>query len=301
MGWVLWRSPSPGCAELVWAVGALPGIILLIPGIYVMYHFCLAPMIGILAFMVSLLLGLLIPQLDLFSRARPWRLTIGAAVICAALLIAGSLTARATPDRPRPNAVAYLLDADAGEATWFSGGTEQDSWTRQFFTSEPELVGVGSLFPIPRRSGFPVKRGEAPTVALEPPQVEVIDDRTAGGVRTLRLQAASPRGAPVLELDVQPYGAVRAATVEGKRLEAVASTRDLWSLTYYALPENGIEVVLELDPAQEIALQVSDQTWELTPEVLASLGAPIQPRTPAMMPMPNFDYGTVVVRTLNLN
>ena len=249
----------------------------------------------------SLLLGLLIPHLDLLTRAHPWRLSVIAGILCVVLLIAGSLTARFTPDRPRPNAVAYMLDADSGAATWFSGGTQQDAWTGQFFTAEPEFGSVGKLFPLAQRSGFPIMRGDAPEIALEAPEVNLLDDRTAGGVRSLHLNLRSPRGAPVLLLDVEPYGAVQAAILAGQRLETVESTRSLWSLTYYALPVEGLDVVLELDPSQPITLQVSDQTWELTPEVLEGLSTTFQPRTDAMMPMPNFDYGTVVVRTVRVD
>ena len=53
--------------------------------------------------------------------------------------------------------------------------------------------------------------------------------------------------------------------------------------------------------SQDIELQVSDQTWDLVPEVLDGLGAAFQPRSSAMMPMPNFDYGTVVVKTLRID
>jgi hypothetical protein len=84
-------------------------------------------------------------------------------------------------------------------------------------------------------------------------------------------------------------------------MEAVESRRSLWSLTYYAVPAEGLDVVLELDPSQPVTLQVSDQTWDLVPEVLAGLDTAFQPRTEAMMPMPNFDYGTVVVRTVGVD
>jgi hypothetical protein len=298
MVWILWRDPPEGWAQIVWTLGALPGLVLMIPGLYVMFQFALSPMIGILSFMVSLLLGLLIPQIDALTRSHRWRLPAIAGAACVAFLVAGSLTAGFTPARPRPNAVAYLLDADRGAATWFSAGTQQDEWTAQFFETAPQFAGVGKLFPIARRSGFPVMRGDAPAVALEAPQVELGDDRTSNGVRTVQLNVRSPRGAPVLLLDIEPYAAVRAVTVEGDRMESVESTRDLWSLTYYALPPEGIDVLLELDPVQPVTIQASDQTWEPTPEVLASLSAGYQPRTDEMMPMPNFDYGTVVARTL---
>jgi hypothetical protein len=304
MGWVLWgtvRNRNASQTEIVLTVGTLPGVILYAPSIYVMFHFALAPMIGIMAFMVALPLGLLIPQLDLLTRTRHWRLSGVALAICVAFLITGSFTAKFNAEQPRPNAVAYLLESDSGKATWFSGGPIQDSWTKQFFSTEPERGALGDLFPIAQRSGFPIMQGEAPSVALEAPKVEILDDQTAGSVRTLQLSLSSPRGAPVIMLDVEPYAAVQAIIFDGKRIEATESERDLWSLTYYAVPTNGFEITLELDSSQEISIQVSDQTWELVPEVLNNLGTAIQPRSEDMMPMPNFDYGTVVVKILRID
>ncbi|MBC8506633.1 MAG: M28 family peptidase [Anaerolineales bacterium] len=298
LGWVLWKKPST--SEVVFMLGALPGLIILAPSIYVMFHFALAPMIGILAFMVSLLLGLLIPQIALLTQNYRWRLSGISLAICVGFLVIGSLTAGFDVDNPRPNAVAYLLDSDSGQATWFSAGFVQDEWTRQFYTTEPELEAVGNLFPIAKSSGFPVMRGEASFVDLPAPEVEILDDQISGDMRTLKLILRSPRGAEVMLFDVEPYQAVRAATIADKRIEAPPSERHLWSLTYYAVPSEGIQITLELDPALTVQLQVSDQTWDLTADVLDSLGSEYQPRPADMMPMPNFDYGTVVVKTLTL-
>ncbi len=304
IGWVLWgkaRNRNASQAEIVLTVGALPGVILYAPSIYVMFHFALAPMIGIMAFMVALPLGLLIPQLDLLTRTRQWRLSGVAGLICAVFLITGSLTAGFDTDHPRPNAVAYILDADSWQAAWFSGGPIQDDWTNQFFSTEPERGTVGELFPITQRSGFPIMQGEAPKIALEAPQVDVLSDQIAGGVRILQLHLSSPRGASIIMLDVEPYVAVQAVIFNGKRIESIEFEINAWNLTYYAVPQEGFEITLELDPLQAINLQISDQTWELAPEVLDQLGLVIQPRPKDMMPMPNFDYGTVVVTTLNFD
>ena len=197
--------------------------------------------------------------------------------------------------------VAYLLNTDSGDAVWFSGGTQQDSWTEQFFSSEPKHGAVGDLFPIAKRSRFPVMWGEPSSASLEAPKVEVLDDQTAGGARTLELNLSSPRGAPVLMLDVEPYGAVRAVILGGKRIEAVESTRKLWSLTTYAMPAEGLKIALDINPSQAVNLQVSDQTGILVPDVVDGLGKVIRPRAEDMMPMPNFDYGTVVVQTLRID
>jgi len=303
-GWVLMRGEygrNTSKSVLILTVGALPGIILFVPSIYVMFHFALATLIGLLAFMVALLLGLLIPQIDLLTQNNSWRLSGVALVICLVFLIVGSLTASFSHEHPRPNGVAYLLNTDSGNATWFSGGTQQDDWTRQFFSGKPEIGVVGELFPITKSSGFPIMRGEAPHIALKAPQIEILSDQISGDKRTLGLNLSSPRGAQVILFDVEPYDAVQAVTIDGKRIETIESERNLWSLTFYAVPETGFQITLELNSYQNINLQISDQTWELVPEILDNLGTEIQPRPEDMMQMPNFDFGTVVVKTLHLD
>ena len=104
-----------------------------------------------------------------------------------------------------------------------------------------------------------------------------------------------------MHLDAEPNEAVKSATVADTYLTPPSSERSLWSLTYYAVPPTGFEIILELDPSAEITLQLSDQTWDLTPEVLDSLSNDYQPRPADMMRMPNFDYGTVVVTTFRLS
>ena len=144
-------------------------------------------------------------------------------------------------------------------------------------------------------------QGKAPAIELEPPVMDVLDDQTSDGVRTLQLRSSSPKGAPIIMLDVEPYAAVQAVIIDGKRIENPESETNLWSLTYYAVPTDGFEITLEVDPSQVVTIQISDQTWELVPEVLDSLDTPFQPRPEDMMPMPNFDYGTVVVKTLRID
>jgi hypothetical protein len=304
LAWIIWQNAHSRKfqqPEILLTIGALPGIIIFAPSIYVMFHFALAPMIGILAFLVNLLLGLLIPQLDMLTREREWRLSKLALVVCVAFLVTGSLSASFSEEQIGPNAVAYLLDADSGKATWFSGGSIQDDWSAQFFSTEPEHGVVGELFPIPQSSRFPIMQGEARAATLDAPVVEVLSDQTTGDLRTIQLQLSSPRQAPVIRLDVEPYAAVQALIIHGKRIEPIESEVDLWSLTYYAVPSEGFEVTLEVVQSQPIIIQVSDQTWELVPEVVDQLGLAIQPRPEDMMPMPNFDYGTVVVKVLPIH
>lgn len=292
LGWVVIRK-KPGSSAIALTIGALPAIILLSPTVYVVYHFVLSPMIGVPVFFVALLLGLLTPALDNLTKSRPRWMIIGSLVVFAILLIIGSLTAGFTPDRPRPNAIAYSLDADTGQAVWISAGSQQDEWTRRFFADDPERAALGGLFPIARPSTFPVMHGAAPGVSLPAPGTEITGDQIVDGVRKISMRLFSEREAPVIELDIAPYEAVEAVTIAGKRLESIASERDLWTMIYYALPPEGIELLLEVTPDQALTIQLIDSTWDLVPEVLAAVDASDRPA--GMMRTPNFDYGTIVV------
>jgi hypothetical protein len=212
-----------------------------------------------------------------------------------ALLVAGSLTAGFNAEHPRPNAVVYILNANTGQATWFSPNPDLDGWTEQFLSAEPEHGTLGDLFPL-SFSETSMLTHEAPVVTMDAPQVEILDDQTAAGLRTLTLHLSSAQQAPVIMLGVQPRAAVHAVTIDGLRLDVPQTEDDLWRLTYYAVPAGGFNVALELDPSQPLTLQVSDNSRQL-PEVSEMVA---QPRSDDMIPMPNFDYWTVVVRAVEI-
>ncbi|MCF7944914.1 MAG: hypothetical protein K9L75_05210 [Spirochaetia bacterium] len=60
------------------------------------------------------------------------------------------MTADFTPDRPKPNMAAYVLDADEDHSYWLTGSVNvggrraslQDGWTQQFFQMERMRVSI---------------------------------------------------------------------------------------------------------------------------------------------------------------
>ena len=278
-------------------VGVVPGILLFAPSLIVMFHYAPTTMMYFSILIFMLLLGLLIPQIDLITRTHKWWLPSVALLVTMGFLVAGSLTAGFDTEHPRPNAVAYMLNADTGQATWFSPGTRPDTWTSQFLSEEPEPGTLGELFPLTLRSRTSVVSNEAPAVKLDAPELVVLDDQTVNGLRTLKLHLISPRQAPIITLDVKPYAVVKGVMVDGQRTDNPKEGRSgLWSLIYYAVPSKGVEITLEVEPSQELAIQITDISWELP----AIPGTTFKPRPDDMMPTPNFNYGTVVVRALTI-
>ncbi len=301
--WVAYRNEAewdswPG--SIILSAGVIPGVIIFAPTVNLMFHFAPTALLAVPVFIVALLIGLLIPQIDLITKKRKWLLTGTMLVIAAGFLAAGSLTSGFDEEHPRPNAVAYILNADTGNAVWFSPGEEPDGWTSQFFPAEIEHKKVGELFPLNRRDRRRVITGEAPAVRLDAPVVEVQSDRTGGGSRVLELRLTSRRGAPVITLDVKPRAMVRAVEIDGRRIENLEESKsgeELWSLTYYAVPPEGIKIKLVVEPSQPMQIQVTDQSRELP----VIPGMTIRPRPGDMIPMPNFYYVTVVVTSMNIH
>ena len=300
LGWVLWRNyPEENSwrREMALVAGAVPGLIILAPAIKAMSEFGPMTYLAITFLFVALLLGLLTPQLDLLTQTRRWRWSGGTLLVSLGFLIVGSITGGGfDAEHPQPSGMAYFLNADSGQAAWLSPGPQLDRWNTPFFTAQPERVALGELFPIARSSQYPILRGEAPTVSLDAPEVEVLSDQIAGGVRILQLRLRSPRQVPIIYLDVEPRAAVRAVVIDGQRLTTPESEMNLWSLQCYGVPLEGIVITLEVDASQPLTIQIIDISWELP----GIVGTTFQPRPDDMMPTSNFDYGTVVVRTLEI-
>jgi hypothetical protein len=258
------------------------------------------------ALFVALLAGLLVPQFAALAgeaggTASPaWRRwLIPVTVVSTGLALIGVANLRSGFDaqHPRPNSIAYRLDADTGEALWLSADPAPDAWTRQFF---PDAAAIrrGERFPTP---SLPAFAAPAPIVALPAPAVTVLGDSSNGTMRTLNLQLTSPRHAQNLAAEIVTEGVIAAATLNGQALDFSAfepEQRRQLMFTYVNPPEQGIELTLRIASAGPVALRLHDTSAGL-PHVP---GMTIAARPLEMMPIsgPTFLDPTVVRRSVTI-
>lgn len=241
----------------VLAAGALPGIVLLVPLVELIFTGLPISSAGIPMALTALLLGLLTPQLDYMTVTRR-RLLPGAMLLVSAVFFAaGALTSSAAPGRPTPDSLLYALDADTGRAYWASADNRLDPWTSRFFTKEAKEVLLKDFFPLLKRSLFV---GTAEAVALPAPEATLTADERAEGGRLVRVRVTSPRGASVVSVYLDPGVKVQSAAVNGR---PVADGGAPWGLRYYALPPEGLELSLAVSPDAPFGMRVVDQTYGL--------------------------------------
>jgi hypothetical protein len=106
---------------------------------------------------------------------------LGAALTGLALMSGGSLARGFDDTHPRPDNIFYALDADSGQAVWASGDRAPDPWTAQFLKGAEKGALVGY---VPQQL-----INTAPALPLSPPAIELLDDTTAGGTRSLEVKS----------------------------------------------------------------------------------------------------------------
>jgi hypothetical protein len=265
---MLWRLRIGDRQEAPWssagalALAAMPGIILVTPAIYLLFSMLglsqgPLPIVGVSLLLVPLLCGLLVPHLAALPGRARMLVSAGLALVSVALIVVANLQSGFDPAHPRPTSIMYSLNADSGKAEWISIGEVSDSWTAQFLGAQPRHIP----FEIVPGMTVGALSAEAPVVDVAPPAATVVDDATEGGIRTLRLRVTSSRRPWATTITAKSEGGIRSATVGGRRFDLTArppDQRKTWSLSYLALPEEGVDLSLELVPGEQVTLLVGD-------------------------------------------
>ena len=146
--------PTPGWRRFtVLMITGVPAAFLAASGVYgiTMTRELLLPyVVPMFAAAIVLMLGLLIPHLDLIARAGRWVLPVATAALALGLLLAGSLSAGFDARHPQPDSIMYALNTDTGQAIWVSADEKPDAWTAQFLGANARAGLGGGLSRRPR-------------------------------------------------------------------------------------------------------------------------------------------------------
>jgi hypothetical protein len=243
------------------------------------------------------LLALLAPQLEVMTAHRKWLLPGACAVLSLTFISFGALHSGYDALHPRPDSIAYWLNADTGKGSWISLDERPDGWTSQFLTGGIERDKI-DIFVVP--GGESVLKTGAPPLKLPAPEIVTLDDSVSSNERILRLRLTSLRHADVLWVALEKVTVLR-ATIGGKKLPSkmVEPNDRLWGFYYAVPPPDGIELDIAVGLADVPRLTLTDQTNGL-PEIP---GLHIKPRTEDQMPLhyyPAFDSTILVSHSISL-
>jgi hypothetical protein len=290
------RVGSTARTKIVRLFCATPAILLFAPLIGFLIATLTDPMptLGVAAVLTVIPLALLAPQLEVLTAIAKWRMPAVFALLGVGLLGWGALHSRYDASHPRPDTIAYWLDADLGKASWISLDQTPDRWTSQFLRGRVEKDKL-NLFVAP--GGEAVLKAEALPLPYAAPTITKISDTIEGNERHMRFHLGSSRQACTLWVAVQNVTIVR-ATIDGKKVPSkmVEPHDKLWGFYYAAPSAEGIVLDLTVRAADVPLLVLTDQTLGL-PDIP---GFHPSVRTADVMPLnyfPAFDSTVLVSRT----
>jgi hypothetical protein len=261
LGWLIVARDSDKRSSFLNAVVlslcAVPGIILVAPLIYQIFVGLTLDWVPLVITLVGLLAGLLVPQLRLVAAPLKWGLPGAAAATGIILLIAGILSHTATAEKPS-NQIYYTLNADMRTAFWASDLAQPDGRTAQFFNGVQEK---GSLADFAyKRTSRQYSLKTAPLAKWAAPEISVLEDKSAGDGRTLRMRVRSAREAGTLSVYIDSNVKVSSASVNDMPIE---DGLDQWGVRIEGIPSEGVELQLHLNTSEPLKLRLVEQSYGL--------------------------------------
>jgi hypothetical protein len=291
------EGQRPSWTMIVYTLCAVPGLLLFVPMIHTLFAALTFNAAGMILLLFVLLLGLLIPSLEVAVSRMKWRVPAVALLFTVALIVAGLLNSGFDANHPKMSSVFYGLNADNGQAVWASFDSQPDEWTSQFFPGGGRMNTLADLIPTSRSQFL---QSEAPAATLAPPELTSIGEETQGDTRLIRLRVTSPRGAEIVSLYPEAGAEVMGISVNGKTIDpkgvVTNKAQGPWGLQYYGLPQQGAEVTFQVKSSQPIKIRVTDRSYGL-PQLP---GLTLKPR-PDYMILPPTSTGemTMVGKTFN--
>lgn len=255
------RGRREGFGIVFLLAGAVPGLVLFVPLIYQFFIGLTLNWTGLIAIVILLQLGLLVPQLTIMTRDRKWLLSGAAALVGVCFIAAPFLMTGVSAQHPKFNSIFYAFNSDTNQAWWASMDPKPDEWTSKFLSAQPPRGPLVGFFPQDR-----LLQNAAPLVPLSPPQVDVINDEKNGDVRTLRLRLKSTRAAAVLSLYTDSKVEILSASLNDEQLDQnntamLRRNKGIWNMHYVGIPPEGVLLALTLKTSEPLKLRVVDQSY----------------------------------------
>ncbi len=225
--------------------------------------------------LIALYLAILAPATEALLRKAGTALPAMAAALGTLFIVIGIAGSGFDNTNPRPESLAYGLDADNGGSYWISCNRDPGPFTEQFFREGAKRGALPQFFPMTPRClmrswGF--LTAPAPKLALEPPRV-VVTATPRGPGREVRARVISPRGARSLVIYLRRGSHIEEVRLCGRALVDPPAERikpghrlamkgvdfQNWlTITYQAVPREGIELILMVSSGEPVEMRVMD-------------------------------------------
>ncbi|MGH9347597.1 MAG: M28 family peptidase [Vicinamibacterales bacterium] len=260
VAWAVTALAATWRDDRVWShvLLAAPAVVIAILWVPVIHHLYAGlagtalPAVGVAACVIALAMGAFACGLSLRGRSLA---VVGSFALVGVVAVLAAIATDA-PVNPQMTLTLHH-DEHANRARWLLRTNRPASSAR--------LASMTPIEPFPWSGPWErVFVFETPAVDLPAPIVSILDDSQSAGIRTVRVNLRSPRGAPTLTLRLPGDVAVVSAVVNEAPVPLVTA-EDLgwfggwWTFTSLATPAPGVEMVLRWTTPGTVTALVLDQ------------------------------------------
>ena len=250
---------------------SLPALFILFPFI-LMFPVALGLKILFVAAILSILLfTLFLPVFGYFSKKNTLAVFLFLGFNIA--MFYAHFTSEFTSEKPKPNSLVYLFDADEDKANWFSYDSMIDEWTAEYFGEEPvKLATSETKFSSKYNSGF-TWRSDAPKINIDAPGIILrkIDSTTNEFQYSLKI--APNRDAKRMEIYTENLTDFSKFEVNGRTPEDVKLGEESFNmftrrwrnrlLSYYISSKDTLRMNFSLDKYKSAEFILYESSYDL--------------------------------------
>ncbi|WP_430411305.1 M28 family peptidase [Kordia sp.] len=272
---------------IILTILGIPAILILVPFIKLFPVGLGLEIIVVVALLITLILGLLMPVFGLYKRKK---LT---AYVFFFVTIITFFVAHAqsgfTETQQKPNSLVYELDADKNTATWNTYDLKLDDWTKNYIKDESNVATAKDVMDSKYQSGYTFTQ-TAPTKQIPIPIIETTKDTIYNNLRHVNVKIIPQRTVNRIEV----FGGkslLTSLTINGLTTDEEYNTRRRL-VSYYVSDNEPLELSFTTAPNAHPEFIIYEASFDLMTNPLFSIPA----RANNMMPRPFVLNDAVLVK-----
>ena len=209
-----------------------------------------------------------------------------------AFMFYAHFTSEFTAERPKPNSLVYLYDADEDKANWYSYDEMPDEWTRKYFGEDPViLTNAETKFSSKYNSGF-TWRSDAPKIDIKSPEIILQKIDSSNNEFQYSLKIAPNRDAKRIEIYTENITDFNDFKVNGLQAENVKLGEESFNmftrrwknrlLSYYISSKDTLRMNFSLDKTKSAEFILYESSYDL----LENKELDVPKRSETMIPKP---------------
>ena len=293
---VLIRQKKPNLMLL--ALLAIPTLVIMAPfvnmfpiglGLKILFVSCV---------FVSLSFGFLMPVFGFFKHKKRYAIVFTGLGLW--FLIAAFSSSSFSEDRPKPNSLVYLLDADKATANWATYDHILDPWSKSKLGETPKLATTLKSYTAASKYATAFSYVQPAQVKpLAAPTIAISTDTIIDQKRTVEICVTSHRKAERFEVFADTSLVFNKAMINGVNAHTAPSSNTVFGnrsskrlFSYYITENLPLDLVLTFPANQETTLEFFEATFNL----LEHPAFNIKPREANMIPKPFVLNDAVIVK-----